>query len=113
MFLLLVELNAKPSAAAELENILSELADVAREEAGNVIYGIHRQQDNPNAFVLYELYKDRAAWEAHLTIGAVQGAMQQFGTLLTTPARVVCCDTIVLSGIDLPAARCNPHLCHA
>lgn len=100
MFLLLVELNAKPSAVAELENILSGLVEVARQEAGNVVYAVHRQQENSNAFVLYELYKDRAAFNAHLAIGAVQRAMQQFEMLLTAAPRVVHCDTVALSGVN-------------
>lgn len=100
MFLLLVELNAKPSAAAEVAGVLSGLADVARGEAGNVIYAVHRQQDDPDAFVLYELYKDRAAWESHLAIEAVQRALQQFETLLAAPPRIVRCDTVALAGVD-------------
>lgn len=100
MFLLLVELNAKPSAAAEVASVLSGLANVAREESGNVVYAVHQQQDNPNAFVLYELYKDRAAWESHLAIEAVQRALQQFEILLATTPRIVRCDTVALVGVD-------------
>ena len=100
MFSLLVELNAKPSVADELEKVLSELAKLAGEEPGVLIYAVHRQQENPNAFVLYELYQDRAAWEAHLAIGAVQRALQQFETLLVAAPRIVCCDTVALSGVN-------------
>lgn len=105
MFLVLVELNAKPSATADLENLLPELAELAREEPGNVIYAVHRRQDDPNAFVLYELYQERAAWDAHLAIAAVQRAVQQFAMLLTAPPRIVCCDTVALAGIGQPTAR--------
>lgn len=100
MFVLLVELNARPSAAAEVVSVLSGLANVAREEAGNVIYAVHRQQDDQNAFVLYELYQDRAAWESHLAIEAVQRALRQFETLLAAPPRIVRCDTVALAGVD-------------
>lgn len=102
MFSLFVELNARPSAAAELESVLSGLAGVAREEAGNVIYAVHRRQDDPDAFVLYELYRDRAAWESHLAIEAVRRALQQFETLLAAPPRIVRCDTVALAGVDQP-----------
>ena len=99
MFLLLVELNAKPSAAAELEKLLAGLADIAGGEPGNVVYAVHRQQDNPDAFVLYELYRKRAAWESHLALGGVQRALQQFERLLTAPPRIVFCDTVALAGV--------------
>lgn len=102
MFLLLVELNAKPSAAAEVVSVLSGLANVAREEPGNVIYAVHRQQDSQNAFVLYELYEDRAAWESHLAMGVVQRALQKLETLLAAAPRIVRCDTIALAGIAQP-----------
>lgn len=100
MFLLLVELNAKPSAGAEVESVLAELAAVARAEAGNVIYAVHRQQENPQAYVLYELYRDRAAWEAHLAMASVQDALQRFEKLLTAAPRIVCCDTVALAGVN-------------
>lgn len=99
MFLLLVELNAKPSTVAEVENLLLELVEVARQESGNLVYAVHRRQDNPEAFVLYELYKDRAAWEAHLALEAVQKAIRQFETMLLAAPGIVCCDTVALSGV--------------
>jgi quinol monooxygenase YgiN len=94
MLLLLAELNAKPSAAAEVETILESLVDVARNEAGCVSYTVHRQQASPNDFVVCELYRDRAACDAHLTAAPVQRALRQFEALLATPPRVVFCDTL-------------------
>lgn len=99
MFLVLVELKAKPSAASEVESILSRLVDVAFGEPGSVIYAVHRKQDKSNAFVLYELYKNRTAWESHLAIEVVQRALEQFKTLLMAAPRVVYCDTVALAGV--------------
>lgn len=101
MFLLLVELQAKPSAAAELERVLAALAEGARAEPGTVAYAVHRQQEDAQAFVLYELYRDRAAFDAHLALPAVQSAMQRFEELLTAPPRLVFCDTVAVAGIAL------------
>lgn len=100
MFLLLAELNAKPSAAAEVEDILRRLVDVARNEVGCVFYAVHRQQESPNAFVLYELYRDRAACDEHLGSEPVQKALLRFEPLLMAPPRIVLCDTVSTSGID-------------
>lgn len=102
MFALLVELNALPAAAGELEEVLVELARLAGEEAGNVLYAVNRAQDDPASFVLYELYQDRAAWEAHLAIEAVQRALQQFERLLAAP-RVVRCDSVAVVGVTRSA----------
>ncbi|MBS1159769.1 MAG: antibiotic biosynthesis monooxygenase [Proteobacteria bacterium] len=100
MFAVLVELNAKPLAVAELADVLSGLADIARDEADNLIYAVHRQQANEQAFVLYELYRDCAAWQAHLAIDAVQRALQQFENLLTAAPRIVHCDSVALAGVE-------------
>lgn len=102
MFLLLVEIHARSEMAAELEKVLSGLIDVARHEPGTLIYAVHRRQDNAQAFVLYELYRDRAAWETHCATEPMQNVLQQFETLLTAPPRLVFCDTVGVSGLALP-----------
>lgn len=99
MFLLLAELNAKPGAADEVAELLTGLVGIARNEPGNLVYAIHRQCDNPDAFVLYELYKDRAACDAHLAAAPVQQVLQRFETLLLAPPRIVFCNTVATSGL--------------
>jgi quinol monooxygenase YgiN len=99
MFLLLAELAAKPAAANDVESILKNLADVARSESGNLVYAVHRQCEDPQRFVLYELYKDRAACDAHLASAPVQQALQRFEHLLDAPPRIVYCDTVAAAGI--------------
>lgn len=99
MFLLLVEMNARPGAASELASLLSGLLDVARREPETLVYALHRQQANPDAFVLYELYRDRAAWEIHCAGEAVQSALRQFNSLLTEAPRLVFCDTVGVCGV--------------
>jgi quinol monooxygenase YgiN len=99
MLLLLAELNAKPSAAEEVEGILRGLVDVTRRENGNLAYAVHRQQADRNAFVLYELYKDRAACDVHLASEPVQQALKRFDALLAAAPRIVFCDTVSAAGI--------------
>lgn len=98
MFLLLVEMRARPGAAPELAALLSGLLAVARTEPDTLIYALHRQQAELDAFVLYELYRDRAAWQTHCAGKAVQDAMRQFERLLVAPPRLVCCDTFGIGG---------------
>ncbi len=98
MFLVLVELEVNPASAAELENLLRELVAAARPEEGTVYYAVHRPQECKNAFVLYELYRDRAAWEEHLQSVIVQKALKQFEALLALPPRITLCDTVLTTG---------------
>jgi quinol monooxygenase YgiN len=65
-----------------------------------LFYAVHRQQADADALVLYELYRDRAAWEAHMALPAVQAVLQQFDTLLAQPPRLVFCDPLAWSGMQ-------------
>lgn len=98
MLLLLAELNAHPHAAQEVAAILQGLADYARLEPGTLCYNVHRQLDAPQTFVLYELYRDRDACDAHLAAPPVQQVLQRFETLLSKPPRVLMCDTLAAIG---------------
>jgi len=93
-YLLLAELNAKSSCTAEIERLLCGLAEASRTEAGNVRYDVHRQRENPEAFVVYELYRDENACKEHLALPLVKRALQQFESLLITPPRILFCDRL-------------------
>jgi len=99
VFLLLAELNAHPAAANELGSILCELASAAHREPGNLVYAVHRALETPGNFVVYELYKDRSACDAHLASTPVQQALAKFDVLLTVPPRIMFCDTIAAKGL--------------
>jgi quinol monooxygenase YgiN len=99
MLLLLAELHAKPEARAEVEGLLRQLVEVARTEPGNIVYAVHQQQTQPDSFVLYELYRDRTACEAHLIRPPVQQALQRFEALLQMPPRIVFADALAYCGL--------------
>ncbi|CDX34459.1 putative Autoinducer 2-degrading protein LsrG [Mesorhizobium sp. ORS 3359] len=94
MHLLLAELSARPACAGEVEEILRKLVDIASGEEGNVRYAVHRRKDDTNAFVVYEVYRDAAACDAHLASPPVRQALERFETLLSAPPRLVFCDLI-------------------
>jgi len=97
MFALLVELTAQATALGELEGLLSELAAGAALEDGILAYAVNRQQEDSTRFVLYELYRDRAAWQAHIAREPVARALKRFEELLSVPPRVVSCDPLALA----------------
>lgn len=41
------------------------LAEIRRHEPGTLVYTTHRVADSPTSRVFYELYADRAAFDAH------------------------------------------------
>jgi quinol monooxygenase YgiN len=54
-----------PGDAATAKSLLGELRDAAVKEAGVIQFEVGRSNDNPNAFALWEVYRDQAAFEAH------------------------------------------------
>lgn len=58
-------LVAKPGKAAELETLMRGMVAPCRAEPGNLCWDIWQDRDNPERFVLDELYKDDAAVQAH------------------------------------------------
>lgn len=58
-------LTAKPGKAGELETLLREMVGPCRAETGNLRWDIWQDRDDPNRFVLDELYVDDAAVAAH------------------------------------------------
>ena len=58
-------LVARPGKAAALEALIRGMVAPCRAEPGNLRWDIWQDRDDPNRFVLDELYKDDAAVQAH------------------------------------------------
>jgi quinol monooxygenase YgiN len=64
-FVLIVRMQAAPGNEARAAKVMKELAATSLEEAGCEEYQPCVDPDNPASFVIYERYRDRAAWEEH------------------------------------------------
>ncbi|ACY99898.1 putative quinol monooxygenase [Thermomonospora curvata] len=67
MFGLVVRFTCKDEASAEaFDRLVAETVDKIRErEPGTLVYATHRVEGRPLQRIFYELYRDRAAFEAH------------------------------------------------
>ncbi|MPZ65665.1 MAG: antibiotic biosynthesis monooxygenase [Pseudonocardiaceae bacterium] len=67
MFALVVRFELQDAEAAEaFDRLVAETAPGIREqEPGTLVYAVHAVQDAPLSRVFYELYEDRAAFDAH------------------------------------------------
>jgi (4S)-4-hydroxy-5-phosphonooxypentane-2,3-dione isomerase len=54
--------------------LLGQLAAASQQEPGNIHYIPHRSTENPRTFMIYEQYRDEAAFEEH-------GQTEHFQTL--------------------------------
>lgn len=65
-YTIIARLQAAPGKADALAALLREQAAVVRrEEPGCLAYIPHRDTADPDAFLFYELYRDKAAFDLH------------------------------------------------
>lgn len=65
-FGLVVRFHLKPGAAEGFDQLVSEtVPEIAKHEPGTLIYTVHGVEGEPNQRIFYELYADRAAFDAH------------------------------------------------
>jgi quinol monooxygenase YgiN len=63
---LYAEFTAKPDAVDEVEELVRSFAQTVRAEPGNVTFDVYRRADSRASFYVFEIYRDRAAFEEHL-----------------------------------------------
>ncbi|MEW9534052.1 putative quinol monooxygenase [Microbispora sp. NPDC049125] len=67
MFGLVVRFTCKDEAAAEaFDQLIGEtIEDIKAHEPGTLVYTVHKVDGEPLLRIFYELYRDRAAFDAH------------------------------------------------
>lgn len=63
---LYAEFTAKEGAADEVEELLRGFAQTVQAEPGNLTFDVYRRADSPMQFYVFEIYRDRAAFEEHV-----------------------------------------------
>ena len=58
--------TAKEGAEGEVQGLVLEVASASRAEPGCRLYRLHRAREAPRSFLIYEVYDDQAAFEAHV-----------------------------------------------
>jgi quinol monooxygenase YgiN len=73
---LIAEFTARPLQADTVASLLAGLATQVRQEPGNIAFDCFRRRDDDAKFVVYEIYRDKAAFAAHISAdyGAVFNA---------------------------------------
>jgi quinol monooxygenase YgiN len=64
-YVLIARLTAREGEEERAAGIIRELVEATRSEPGNVQYIAHRDVDDPRVFLMYEQYRDQAAFEEH------------------------------------------------
>jgi quinol monooxygenase YgiN len=64
-YVLVARMTARAGEEGRAAELIRELAEASRAEPGVVHYIAHRDPDDPRVFLMYEHYRDKAAFEAH------------------------------------------------
>jgi quinol monooxygenase YgiN len=62
---LVVKWKIKAAEVSGVLELLPEMAEKTRSEAGNIFYEVYRSESDPTEFILRERYVDEQAAEAH------------------------------------------------
>jgi len=73
-YVLVARMVAKEGEEGRAAEVIDELGAASREEPGVVHYIAHRDPEDPRVFLMYEQYRDKAAFEEH-------GQTEHFQTL--------------------------------
>lgn len=82
-----------------LNTVLSSLPQIVREstsEEGNLFYKVHQDNSDANTLLLFEGYKDEAAWGAHrnsdhfqvIVVGKIIPLLETREVILMTPLSI-------------------------
>ena len=63
---LYAEFTAVPGEADGVAALIADYARIVRDEPGNVVFDVYRRDEQPDRFFVFEIYRDRAAFETHL-----------------------------------------------
>ena len=64
-YVLTAKMTAREGEEERALELIGQLAAASQQEPGNVHYIPHRAVDNPRTFLIYEQYRDKAAFEEH------------------------------------------------
>jgi quinol monooxygenase YgiN len=84
-YVLIARMTTRDGEEDRAAELIARLTEASNAEPGNVHYIPHRDPDDPRVFMLYEQYRDKAAFEEHgqtdhfqtLAAGELFGLMQE------------------------------------
>jgi quinol monooxygenase YgiN len=90
----LARVRAKTGLEAEVFRMISDLIAPTRAEEGCINYVLHRSQDDPALFFLYENWRSRKDLDDHLATPYLQNFLGKVPDLLAEPVDLTFWDEI-------------------
>jgi len=80
---------ARADANSQMAEVLAELARATRTEPGCTSYDVFQAAEQPGLFYTVEVWKDKAAADAHMTTPHLAAAFAKAGALLSAPPEIL------------------------
>lgn len=85
---LIAHLVARPGREQELIDAVLAIVPAVREEPGCIAYVPHVTRERPGTVVMYEVWADQTALDAHAKAPSLSGLAARFDELLSEPLRL-------------------------
>ena len=88
MVVLVATFKAKPGCETELENKLMGLISQVQNEENTLVYTLHKEVEDPNRFLFYEVYRDKEAREFHRSQPYVKEVLGSLSEIVEEPPAI-------------------------
>ncbi len=88
MKVIIASFKALPAHAKAMEAELKCLLQATGHEPGNQVYSIQQDLDDPLRWVVYEVYKDQAATDAHMKSSYLNAFLKKVSGMISEPFKV-------------------------
>ncbi|MEA1648028.1 putative quinol monooxygenase [Nitrospirillum sp. BR 11164] len=85
---LVAHLTAKPGREQALVDAITAIVPAVRREPGCIAYLAHSSREDPGTVVMYEVWADQTALDAHVKGANLASLAARFDDLLSVPLRV-------------------------
>ena len=79
---LYAEFTVKAGSEDRVAEMMAELTARVRGESGNIVFDPHTRRENPNAYFVYEIYRDEEAFRAHIAADHSKAFNAELGALI-------------------------------
>ncbi len=91
--------TCRDGTAEQMEEVLTQMVEAAREEPGVEVYSYHRGEGN--TFWFFALMTDEESMQQHGRSEAMEAAMSAFGPLVAEPPQMTMTTPVAAIGLDL------------
>ena len=89
MIVVIVKQPVRAKYADQFPTLVEEFTNATRAEPGNISFDWYRSADDPNLWVLIEVFRDRESGDAHVESAHFKAAMATMPRLLAAAPEII------------------------